>query len=74
MDVHALYQPSTIEYKLILLLSNNIKISKPWENWNRHCKILGNDITLIPNNNKEGLHEWGCTHVAFGMCDLGLMA
>lgn len=48
--------------------------SKHWKTGISTIKLLGNSIALIPNNNKEGLHEWGCTHVAFGMCDLGLMA
>lgn len=44
------------------------------ENWNGHCKINGKQYGLIPNTNKEGIHEWGCIHVAFGSCDSGLMA
>lgn len=35
---------------------------------------MGNRVGLIPNTNKEGLHEWGCLNVAFGMCDSDLMA
>lgn len=37
-------------------------------------KLMANRITLTPNTNKEGFHESGCTHVAFGMCHSSLMA
>lgn len=50
------------------------KSQNHWKTGICTVKLLGNDIALIPNNNKEGLHEWGCIHVAFGMCNLGLMA